>query len=71
MTQLNANISIQADPNQIKQALLNLILNAIDAMPNGGTLTIAQPSIFTVIVQIKKNCHPRMSFCRGSKILYH
>jgi len=37
---LNANTPIQADPNQLKQALLNLILNALEAMPNGGTLTI-------------------------------
>ncbi len=28
------------DPNQIKQAFLNILMNAIDAMPNGGTLTI-------------------------------
>ncbi len=38
--QFNTNTTIQADPNQLKQALFNLTLNAIDAMPNGGTLTI-------------------------------
>ncbi len=31
---------IQADPAQLKQALLNILLNAIEAMPNGGTLNI-------------------------------
>jgi two-component system NtrC family sensor kinase len=29
------------DPDQIKQVLINLIHNAIQAMPNGGTLTIS------------------------------
>jgi signal transduction histidine kinase len=31
---------VQADPDQMTRALRNLILNAIDAMPHGGTLTI-------------------------------
>jgi two-component system NtrC family sensor kinase len=33
--------AIQADLGQIRQALLNIIINACDAMPNGGTLKVA------------------------------
>jgi signal transduction histidine kinase len=32
--------SIQADPEQMTRVLRNLILNAVDAMPAGGTLTV-------------------------------
>ncbi|WP_271894404.1 hybrid sensor histidine kinase/response regulator [Candidatus Phyllobacterium onerii] len=32
---------VQTDPNQLELALLNLAVNARDAMPNGGTISIA------------------------------
>jgi signal transduction histidine kinase len=32
---------IQADPDEIEQALINLMLNALDAMPQGGELKVS------------------------------
>ena len=42
MTRLDDGLpDVMVDPMQLKQALLNVLLNAIEAMGEGGTLTIA------------------------------
>jgi signal transduction histidine kinase len=45
-------VAIQVDRAMVRQALLNLALNAIDAMPSGGTLTLRARPVENEQVQI-------------------
>jgi signal transduction histidine kinase len=48
-----SQLIILIDPQQIKSALLNLLINALDAMPNGGSLILsADAHEDEVIIQI-------------------
>ncbi|MCP4578435.1 MAG: PAS domain S-box protein [Deltaproteobacteria bacterium] len=46
LTHFNDSVMIESDPDQIKQVLWNLFLNACDAMPGGGTLDIVTKWVF-------------------------
>jgi PAS domain S-box-containing protein len=41
ITEINDNSLMYINPDKMQQVFLNIILNAIDAMPNGGTLTVS------------------------------
>ncbi|UCE79417.1 MAG: PAS domain-containing protein [Nitrospiraceae bacterium] len=50
-------IHIMADPVQIEQVLLNMVINARDAMPVGGTMTITATDIDLDSIALGKHEH--------------
>jgi PAS domain S-box-containing protein len=52
---------VKADPNQIEMALLNLCVNARDAMPDGGTLTVAAAREHLVPADLAAGAYVRLT----------
>ena len=51
--------SVEVDPAQLEQVLMNLVINASEAMPHGGTLTIETQS--AVLDQEYVRLHPEVT----------
>jgi len=50
-----AQPTLRLDPGQIRQALLNLIRNAVEAMPDGGTITLRVNTISNVELRMSNS----------------
>jgi len=56
VTRLSPNLgNIKADPSQIDQVIMNLVVNARDAMPQGGKLTIETANVYLDDVYVKEH----------------
>jgi signal transduction histidine kinase/CheY-like chemotaxis protein len=43
--QINSDASILGDPSELREVLVNMVFNAVDAMPRGGKLTLSAEEI--------------------------
>jgi two-component system, cell cycle sensor histidine kinase and response regulator CckA len=57
--------NVKADPGQIEQVILNLAVNARDAMPNGGKLTIETANVYLA----EEYCRQYVSLQAGHHVM--
>lgn len=50
---LPARATLRANPDKLQQLFINLVMNAIDAMPDGGQLSIAAQESSSDVVEVK------------------
>jgi signal transduction histidine kinase/CheY-like chemotaxis protein len=43
--QINSDASIMGDPSELREVLVNMVFNAVDAMPAGGRLTLSAEEV--------------------------
>ena len=60
-----ANESIRADPGQIEQIIVNLVINARDAMPGGGKLLIETANLYID----DESAHGRLAVTSGRYVM--
>ena len=58
---------VRADPSQVEQVILNLVLNARDAMPTGGAVTIETAAV--ELDEAYAGRHRDLQLVRGSYVL--
>ncbi|MGF7188751.1 PAS domain S-box-containing protein [Robbsia andropogonis] len=56
---------VRCDPHQLESALLNLSINACDAMPDGGTLSVESriEEVSEAMAQLHQDAHPGRYVC--------
>ncbi|MBV6625314.1 MAG: PAS domain S-box protein [Rivularia sp. (in: Bacteria)] len=55
-------LTVFADPTQMHQVFVNLVVNARDAMPNGGTITISAQNLYVDESYAKMNIEAQVGY---------